>query len=86
MKETKYKLFITSLDAQMFSPRKLMKRIECWVKRSGAHNISSGVVRCDIDEEKGTMLYSIHFDSSHWTGIDFQGFDKKNPGTPVTEI
>ena len=58
--------------------------IEQWVNRTGAKNVSSGVIRADLDKEGGAMLYSCHFDSSHWTGIGFEGFDVKDPGVPQT--
>jgi hypothetical protein len=62
----------------------LLNKLAAWVYNTGARNVSSGVIRCDADPHTDRMIYSAHFDSSHWTGIGFKGFDKKNPGEPQT--
>ena len=58
--------------------------VRAWVEETGVKNVSSGVIRADVDQKAGVMIYSAHFDSSHWTGIGFKGFDVKNPGEPQT--
>lgn len=83
-KLSKYRFLLDDEFAYKFREPVIKWFIEIWVNKSGVKKVSSGVIRCDIDQEAGTMLYSAHFDSSHWTGIGFEGFDKKHPGEPVT--
>jgi len=67
-----------------FSPELIHFLIEEWVKESGVKNVSSGVIRADLDQKAGVLIYTAHFDSSHWTGRGFKGFDVKDPGIPQT--
>ena len=80
----KYRLVLGGDIAHQFSKELIKHLIELWVIASGAKNVSSGVVQCDMDSEAGVAVYSIHFDSSHWTGIDFKGFDHKRGVEPQT--
>jgi len=81
---SKYRLVLGGDLIDDFHPDTIKMLIEEWVKESGAKNVSSGVIRADADQRAGVMIYSAHFDSSHWTGIGFEGFDKKNSGEPQT--
>jgi hypothetical protein len=76
----KYRLVLGGELAAHFSPDLIKRLIELWVEENGAKNVSSGVIRADLDQAAGVMIYSAHFDSSHWTGVGFKGFDVKNPG------
>ena len=81
---SKYRMVLGGDLIRNFHPETIKALIEVWTDESGVKNVSSGVVRCDVNHEQGVMIYSAHFDSSHWTGIGFEGFDKKHPGEPQT--
>lgn len=81
---SKYRLVLGGDLIESFFGDTLKFLIEEWVHQSGVKNVSSGVIRADMDQEGGAVVYSAHFDSSHWTGRGFEGFDKKNPGEPQT--
>ena len=80
MRQSRYKLLLTGLDLVASGPIWIKKHVNAWAAQNGVRNVSSGVVRCDADLAQDVMLYSAHFDSSHWTGRGFEGFDHKNPG------
>ncbi|MEE8372802.1 MAG: hypothetical protein V3R87_03590 [Dehalococcoidia bacterium] len=81
---SKYRLVLGGDLIGQFSNDLIKMLIKAWADESGVRNVSSGVVRVDMDQEQGAVIYSVHFDSSHWTGIGFKGFDVKNPGVPQT--
>ena len=76
------KIVLTGLEMAQIGHRAVLDKLAAWVQRTGAKNVSSGVIRCDSDPANDVMIYSAHFDSAHWTGRGFEGFDKKNPGEP----
>ncbi len=78
------RLVLTGLEMAIIGHAALLDKLAAWVERTGARNVSSGVIRCDADPAKDIMVYSCHFDSSHWTGRGFKGFDVKDPGEPQT--
>ncbi len=80
----KGKLVLTGLEMAILGHVALLDKLGDWVEGTGTRNVSSGVIRCDVDPSRDIMIYSAHFDSSHWTGIDFKGFDVKDPGEPQT--
>lgn len=80
----KYRLVLGGDLIDNFSADLIKFLIEAWVKETGARNVSSGVIRADVDNVSGVMIYSAHFDSAHWTGRGFKGFDVKDPGEPQT--
>ena len=80
----KYRLVLGGDLILQFSADLIKMLIKTWADETGAKNVSSGVIRADMDQEQGVMIYSCHFDSSHWTGRGFKGFDVKNPGEPQT--
>ena len=84
MERSRYKLVLTGLDLAQVSKEAVLDFLANWVRGTGARNVTSGVIRCDANQHQDCMVYSCHFDSSHWTGIGFQGFDKKHPGEPVS--
>ena len=79
---SRYRLALSGLEMAIMGHVALLDKLADWVEASGTRGVSSGVIRCDVDPARDTMIYSAHFDSSHWTGIDFDGFDKKHPGEP----
>jgi hypothetical protein len=81
---SKYRLVLGGDLIYQFSADLIKFLIEAWVKETGARNVSSGVIRADVDNVAGVMIYSCHFDSSHWTGRNFKGFDVKSLGEPQT--
>ena len=81
---SKYRLVLGGDLIVQFSADLIKILIKAWADESGAKNVSSGVIRADVDNVSGVMIYSAHFDSSHWTGIGFKGFDVKDPGVPQT--
>ncbi len=81
---SKYRLVLGGDLPDEFLPETIRALIEAWVGESGVRNVSSGVIRADLDQKAGVIIYSTHFDSSHWTGRGFKGFDIKNPGEPQT--
>ena len=81
---SKYRLVLGGDLIAQFSADLIKMLIKAWADESGVKNVSSGVIRADVDQRAGVMIYSAHFDSSHWTGIGFEGFDVKNPGSPQT--
>lgn len=83
MERSQNKLVLTGLELAQLGREAVLDLIGNWVIGTGARNVTSGVIRCDADEHLDCMVYSCHFDSSHWTGIGFQGFDKKHPGEPI---
>lgn len=80
----KYRMVMNGESIWQFKVRQITRLIEQWVRESEVKNVSSGVIRADVDNKGGVVIYSAHFDSSHWTGIGFKGFDKKHPGEPQT--
>lgn len=80
----KYRLVLGGYLIDGFRPETIKFLIKAWVEESGVRNVSSGCIRCDMDHMNGVVIYTANFDSSHWTGIGFNGFDKKNPGEPQT--
>lgn len=81
---SKYRLVLGGDVYRNYSEAAIKAFIRQWVDDSGVKNVSSGVIRCDVLHEEGVIIYTAHFDSSHWTGIGFEGFDKKHPGVPAT--
>jgi hypothetical protein len=81
---SRYRLVLGGDLINGFHPDTIKMLIKAWAWDNGARNVSSGVIRADVDQKSGVMIYSAHFDSSHWTGIGFEGFDKKHPGEPQT--
>lgn len=81
---SKYRLVLGGDLIYKFSADLMKFLIGAWVRETGAKNVSSGVIRVDMNQEQGVVIYSCHFDSSHWTGIGFEGFNVKNPGEPQT--
>ena len=80
----KYRLVLSGDIYNLFSDDAIRKLVRQWPEESGVKDVSSGCVRCDLLQDEGVIIYSAHFDSSHWTGIGFEGFDKKHPGVPAT--
>ena len=80
----RYRLVLGGDLINDFHPDIIKMLVRAWVEETGVKNVSSGVIRADVDQKAGVMIYSAHFDSSHWTGIGFKGFDVKNPGEPQT--
>lgn len=81
---SKYRLVLGGDLIYQFSADLIKMLIKAWANESGVKNVSSGVIRMDADQRAGVMIYSAHFDSSHWTGRGFKGFDVKNSGVPQT--
>ena len=81
---SKYRMVLGGDLIKQFSTGLIKFLIEAWVGETGARNVSSGVIRADLDQEAGVMIYTAHFDSSHWTGMGFKGFDMKHSGEPQT--
>jgi hypothetical protein len=81
---SRYKLVLTGLEMMEITHVGVINKLAAWVERTGARNVTSGVIRCDADPHRDIMLYSCHFDSAHWTGVGFKGFDVKDPGVPQT--
>ena len=79
---SKYRLVLGGDLIMQFSADLIKMLIKAWVGETGARNVSSGVIRADMNQEQGVMIYSAHFDSSHWTGRDFKGLGVKSPGEP----
>jgi len=84
MNYSKHRMVLSGDLIDDFSPELIHFLIEEWVKESGVKNVSSGVIRADLDQKAGVLIYTAHFDSSHWTGRGFKGFDVKDPGIPQT--
>lgn len=78
------KLVMTGLEFVTDGKEAVAERLATWVVGTGAKNVSSGVIRCDVNPSHDIVVYSAHFDSSHWTGINFNGFGVKHPGEPQT--
>jgi hypothetical protein len=81
---SKYRMVLAGDLVKTFAVETIKHLIELWADENGVRNVSSGVIRCDMLHDEGVMIYSAHFDSSHWTGINFERFDVKNPGEPQT--
>ncbi len=79
-----YRLVLTGLEMVTMGRVALMNKLMVWAERTGVRNVSSGVVQVNADFATDTMIYSCHFDSSHWTGQNFKGFDVKNSWVPST--
>lgn len=86
MRKSLYRLLLTGIDIATHGHEEVKRTIENWAADCGVRNVTSGVIRCDANELSDHMLYSAHFDSSHWTGRDFEGFHVKNIGEPVTDF
>ena len=81
---SKYRLVLGGDLLDKFTPETIKKLLGLWVENTGAKNVSSGCIRADLDQKAGVMIYSAHFDRSHWTGIGFKGFAVKDSGEPQT--
>ena len=81
---SKYRLVLSGDIYNQYSEWAIKEFVRLWVEESGVKNVTSGCIRCDVLHGEGVIIYTAHFDSSHWTGIGFEGFDKKHPGVMAT--
>jgi hypothetical protein len=84
MNYSKYRLVLESMLVYQYSQETIKRFIREWVKASGVKNLASGKIEAEMWYDRDAMIYTAFYDSSYWTGVNFKGFDVKDPGVIET--